>query len=297
MMELIPPQDNNNKQNNNYRRNSMNTPNNSGKYKDSSSITRKKFRNQSSDNYDNFYQGKRLPSPPSNSRSNHFDLLTPDTLIQNASSPQFSQTHSTSETHFTKPLEATSSSSTQTTTNSTNNSHLHGKELLALLHEGFLFFLFFIFFLKLSKYKDSSESSGSQNKQIEQALLLMLDVKVSSTEGCSNKTSNSLSPAPTVSSSPTKSSPSRISPNRSSRINADPRFAGLISSPAPANLPLPVFQLNAEQSKPALKELEALYSNQLTSLRNIGFTDDEKSLKLLVQYQGNVDKVVVELLK
>jgi len=279
MMELIPPQDNNNKQNNNYRRNSMNTPNNSGKYKDSSSITRKKFRNQSSDNYDNFYQGKRLPSPPSNSRSNHFDLLTPDTLIQNASSPQFSQTHSTSETHFTKPLEATSSSSTQTTTNSTNNSHLHGKELLALLHE------------------DSSESSGSQNKQIEQALLLMLDVKVSSTEGCSNKTSNSLSPAPTVSSSPTKSSPSRISPNRSSRINADPRFAGLISSPAPANLPLPVFQLNAEQSKPALKELEALYSNQLTSLRNIGFTDDEKSLKLLVQYQGNVDKVVVELLK
>jgi hypothetical protein len=46
-----------------------------------------------------------------------------------------------------------------------------------------------------------------------------------------------------------------------------------------------------------LKEKQALYSTQLSYLKGMGFTDDTKNLKLLIKSQGNIDKVVVKLLK
>lgn len=55
--------------------------------------------------------------------------------------------------------------------------------------------------------------------------------------------------------SPRKSSPinnSRISPSRNSEIN-EPRYASLISSPAPASLPLPAFEMNPFESSEAPK--------------------------------------------
>lgn len=52
-----------------------------------------------------------------------------------------------------------------------------------------------------------------------------------------------------------------------------------------------------KDGKPSGQNAELLFSNQLSQLDEMGFSDREKNLKLLVRFSGDMDKVVEELTK
>lgn len=232
---MTPPYENRKQPGNNTRKQQQqqqqyNMNYNSGKnynHRDSSSITRKK-NNRNYSNGENSYQGKRFGSQPIPIESDFDQLLTPDSLRQ-ASPPSFDSYLSTN------PVQTQTS-----TTDDSSNTNPHGKELLAFLHEG--------------------NTTTPQPTEIRDALLQILDVKqtpVPQSSSTSNsdgllgllRTSSSVEQASPV---PRKSSPlhsSRISPSRSE--TGETRYASLISSPAPASLPLPSFEKSSDLSEPS----------------------------------------------